>query len=135
MTQPRTTAKTTGILAGLTTAVLAFTGCSSDSPSSQAKPSAPPYKITAQNSRGMHTYVTVEVDSTKNLKAVFDAVRADLTDDAGYFVSINCSTGSTDTYEHRLANGKYAVGSKGAASTGLDEGGTEFETVKGATCP
>lgn len=37
--------------------------------------------------------------------------------------------------DNRLANGKKAVGTVGAASTGLADGQTEYEANKGRTCP
>ncbi|MFF2493267.1 PASTA domain-containing protein [Agromyces sp. NPDC058064] len=61
---------------------------------------------------------------------------ADATDaDGGYFVSINCSMGGTDLVDNRQANGKFAVGKRGAALTGLAVGASESEIVEGATCP
>lgn len=96
---------------------------------------APPYKVVQQESSGDTRNVTVEVDSTKDLRAVFDAVTKDLDDEAGYWVQINCSTGGTKDADNRLANGKYAVGRIGAAGTGLKAGSSEFSTNKGRTCP
>ncbi|MFM9675786.1 hypothetical protein [Streptomyces brasiliscabiei] len=66
---------------------------------------------------------------------MFNAVAEDLTDEAGYYVMINCSTGGTTDVDNRLANGQKAVGNMGAATTGLEEGGTEFSTNKGRSCP
>ncbi|RMB83661.1 hypothetical protein [Streptomyces shenzhenensis] len=122
-------------LAALTLAA-ALTACSSsDSTSSKPAADAPPYKITRQDKSGNQRQVTVEVTSTKDLRAVFDDVTAKLTDDAGWFVEINCSTGGTAGADNRLANGKKAVGNIGAASTGLDDGKTEYEANEGRSCP
>ncbi|WP_275463363.1 hypothetical protein [Streptomyces noursei] len=115
------------------TLAAALTACSS----SDAKPAAdtPPYKITRQDTSGNQRRVSVEVTNTKDLRAVFDDVAGKLDDDAGWFVEINCKTGGTSKADNRLANGKKAVGSIGAATTGLEDGKTEYEANKGATCP
>lgn len=117
------------------TAALAITlvGCSGDS--SDSTPAAPDYKITEQDTSGNSRNVEVSVDSTKQLKAVFDAVTGDLKDEAGYHIYINCSTGGTTAVDNRLANGRLARGNMGQAATGLKDGETEFETVSGRTCP
>lgn len=116
---------------------LALTGCSSDSDSDTkaAAPAAPKYKITKQDDSGNSRNVEVSVSSAKELKAVFEAVSKDLKDEAGYHVYINCSTGGTATVDNRLANGTLARGNMGQAATGLKDGETKFETVKGHTCP
>ncbi|MFE0808199.1 hypothetical protein ACFW34_12035 [Streptomyces sp. NPDC058848] len=108
-----------------------------DEPAKEKAPAAKPpaYTVVEQEVEGNRRIVVVEVDSTKNLRAVFDAVTKDLTDEAGYFVEINCSTGGTDKVDNRLANGRYAVGRMGSAATGLDEGGSDFSTNEGRSCP
>ena len=108
-----------------------------DTPAKDSKPTAkaPAYEVVQQDDSGNMRNVVVEVDSTKDLRAVFDAITEDLTDEAGYFVEINCSTGGTKDVDNRLANGRYAVGNMGQAATGLDEGGSEFSTHKGRSCP
>ncbi|MFF9582484.1 hypothetical protein [Streptomyces achromogenes] len=118
------------------TAILAaaLTACSSsDSPDS--KPATPAYEITKQDDSGNSRDVEVTVDSAKDLKAVFDAVAEGLSDEAGYHIYINCSIGGTGASDNRLANGRLARGNMGEAATGLKDGETEFETVKGRTCP
>jgi hypothetical protein len=55
--------------------------------------------------------------------------------DDAYFVTINCSKGGTRDVDNRLANGKFAVGSIGAARTGLDDGAREVSLVEGNKCP
>lgn len=119
------------IAAGL----LALTACGTEPEPDKAAGPKPAYKVTKQDTEGNKRTVEVEVDTTKDLKAVFDDVVRGLKDEAGYYVMINCSTGGTDKADNRLANGQYANGSMGAATTGLDDGITEFDTNDGATCP
>jgi ABC-type oligopeptide transport system substrate-binding subunit len=120
-------------IAAVTITALALAACSSNDSSSEQP--APDYKVVEQDDSGNQRQITVEVNTTKNLRAVFDNVTKDLNDDAGYFVWINCSTGGTKSVDNRLANGKYAHGNIGAAATGLEDGGTEFSTNKGRSCP
>ncbi|MFJ7337867.1 hypothetical protein ACIQUU_32040 [Streptomyces sp. NPDC101116] len=129
----RTTAAAV-LLAALAT-LTACDGSEDGSDSSDSKPAAPPYKITQQEDSGNQRTVRVEVESSKDLRAVFDDVADKLTDEAGYFVEINCQTGGTGKSDNRLANGKKAVGTVGAASTGLADGQTEYEANKGRACP
>ncbi|MET9734299.1 hypothetical protein ABZZ79_27770 [Streptomyces sp. NPDC006458] len=124
--------KTRATLCATLLAFAALTGCSSGS---DDKPDAPAYEITAQDDSGNSRDVEVTVDSAKDLKAVFDAVTTDLTDEAGYHVYINCSTGGTAKMDNRLANGRLARGTMGEATTGLKDGESEFEAVEGHTCP
>ncbi|MFI5993152.1 hypothetical protein ACIBAC_15120 [Streptomyces sp. NPDC051362] len=128
--------RTAAITAAALALAAALTGCSS-SDSSDAKPAAkaPAYTITHQDKSGNQRTVTVEVKTGKQLRAVFDAVAADLTDPAGYFVEINCATGGTAKVDNRLANGRKAVGNVGAAATGLGDGKTDYEAQQGRTCP
>ena len=55
--------------------------------------------------------------------------------EGGYFVNINCSTNGFPAADNRQANGKFAVGNRGEAVTGLKPGTHETEMVVGATCP
>ncbi|MEU2443545.1 hypothetical protein ABZ588_08495 [Streptomyces althioticus] len=113
---------------------LALSGGEDDTTtSSDAKP--PAYNVVQHDKTGNQRQVIVEVDTTKSLRAVFDAVTDQLDDEAGYYVQINCSTGGTKTMDNRLANGRYAVGRMGAAVTGMDEGDAEFSTNPGRDCP
>jgi ABC-type phosphate/phosphonate transport system substrate-binding protein len=121
---------TTAIAATL---LLGLTACSSTDTTTSA--SVPPHKIVKQDDSGNGRSIVVEAESTENLKAIFDEVTKNLTDEAGYFIEINCSSGGTDHADNRLANGKKAVGNTGAARTGLEEGQTEFEEVAGRECP
>ncbi|MFJ2515599.1 hypothetical protein ACIPEL_36280 [Streptomyces griseoviridis] len=141
------------VLLGIIGAVVGDTSTTShDSGSSESKPTAsakdqakkpaaeavkdvPKYTLVRQDKTGNKRTVVAEVDTTSHLRAVFDAVTARLTDEAGYFVMINCSTGGTKTVDNRLANGQKAVGRLGEATTGLDDGHTEFSTNEGRTCP
>ena len=91
--------------------------------------------VVHHDTEGNQRRIVVEVDTNTNLDTVFNDVIDDLTDDAGYYISINCSTGGTDSVDNRLANGRYAIGGIGQASTGLTNGESEFELVDGATCP
>lgn len=91
--------------------------------------------VVHHDTEGNQRRIVVEVDTNTNLEAVFNDVIDDLTDDAGYIIQINCSTGGTDSVDNRLANGRYAIGGIGQASTGLTNGESEFELVDGATCP
>ncbi|MFD8611065.1 hypothetical protein [Streptomyces sp. NPDC059631] len=112
-------------------AAAALTACSSvDSSDDKPAAKAPAYEITKQDDSGNQRTVTVEVKTTTGMKDVFEDVAAKLTDDAGYFVEINCAPGGA-----RLANGKKAVGKMGAATTGLDDGKTEYEAQPDPKCP
>ncbi|MEW2631802.1 hypothetical protein AB0903_09115 [Streptomyces sp. NPDC048389] len=124
----------------ITTALLlALTACSSDSEGAEfvGKPAAdaPPYKVVKQDTSGNSRDVIVEVDSTQRLEDVFTAVADSLTEEAGYHIQINCSTGGTASVDNRLGNGKKAVGNMGEATTGLKDGQTEFKANEGRTCP
>ena len=123
---------TTALIAAALLATLTACGGSADD-----KPATPPpaYKIVKQDTEGNARTVVVEVDSTDGLEAVFDDVAKKLTEEAGWFVQINCSSGNTEHVDNRLANGKKAVGNMGAARTGLDDGATEFEPNEGRSCP
>ncbi|MEU0039965.1 hypothetical protein [Streptomyces sp. NPDC006333] len=123
--------------AAITAAALALAATLTACSSSDSKPAAkaPAYKITHQDESGNQRTVTVEVTSAKQIRAVFDDVAAKLTDPAGYFVEINCSTGGTAKVDNRLANGRKAVGNIGAASTGLGDGKTDYQAQQGHSCP
>ncbi|MEQ4610669.1 hypothetical protein ABMX48_31650 [Streptomyces cavourensis] len=128
------TRTTTALAAAVLLATLTACGTTPDEATPAAGP-APAYKIVKQDTEGNKRDVEVHVDSTKDLRAVFDAVVRGLKDEAGYYIMINCSTGGTAKVDNRLANGQYAIGNMGAATTGLDEGTTEFSTNDGRTCP
>ncbi|MGW3654759.1 hypothetical protein ACWD6R_03130 [Streptomyces sp. NPDC005151] len=115
-------------------AALALTACGPETDNKPASPK-PDYTIVSQKSSGASVEVVVEVGTTKGLRAVFDHVASNLTKEAGYFISINCSTGGTAKVDNRLANGRKAVGNKGVAATGMKDGEVEFEANKGRTCP
>ncbi|MGW1595260.1 hypothetical protein [Streptomyces sp. NPDC002343] len=117
------------------TLTAALTACGSTDDSTDPKPATPAYEITKQDTSGNSREVEVTVDSARNLRAVFVAVAEGLSDEAGYHIYINCASGGTGTSDNRLANGRLARGNMGEAATGLKDGQTEFETVKGRTCP
>jgi len=110
----------------LLTTVLLLTACASTSTPAAGPP---PYTVTRDQTRGPQRYLDADV------RAVFDAVAAGLTDDGGYLIAINCATGGTAGADNRLANGRKAVGAKGAAATGLGAGEVQFEPVAGRSCP
>ncbi|KON72564.1 hypothetical protein M768_13735 [Cellulosimicrobium cellulans F16] len=68
-------------------------------------------------------------------RAIVTKLQEAQTAEGGYFVQINCSTGATVSADNRQANGKFAIGTLGAAQTGLEEGAFEATLVDGATCP
>ncbi|MER7969119.1 hypothetical protein ABTX35_08985 [Streptomyces sp. NPDC096080] len=104
-------------------------------PGASSAKGAPKYALVRQDKTGNKRTVVVEVATTARLRDVFDTVTARLTDEAGYYVMINCSTGGTKSADNRLANGQKAVGRLGEATTGLDDGHIEFSTNEGRTCP
>lgn len=122
---------------GLLMLLVIAIGVTSDSSESDDKPAAdaPPYTVVDQDPSGNKRNVVVEVGSTKDLRAVFDAVTDSLAEEAGYYIMINCSTGGTENVDNRLANGQYAIGRMGRATTGLDDRGTEFSTNTDRSCP
>lgn len=122
----------------LAAAALALTACAPTSTgpaNAKASPTAPPYKVVDQDTSGHRRTIVVEVRTTKNLRDVFASTVRGLEDEAGYTVLINCSTGGTDDVDNRLANGSYAIGNMGEATTGLEDRGHEFSTNKERKCP
>lgn len=122
---------------GLLMLLVIVIGVTTDSSENDDKAAAdaPSYKVVDQDPSGNKRNVVVEVGSTNSLRAVFDDVTKGLTEEAGYYVMINCSTGGTEDVDNRLANGQYANGRMGAATTGLDEGKSEFSVNKDRVCP
>ncbi|MER5893049.1 hypothetical protein [Streptomyces sp. NPDC001876] len=121
-------------------ATLALNGCADDSSNTGSdgvqdgnKAAAVAYKITEREEVGAVRNILVQVDSDDQLRAVFDAVKAELTEEAVYVVGIECTTGG-DEYDRRLANGRYVVGAAGSAEAGLPAGTTEYQAA-GGTCP
>ncbi|PWI08111.1 hypothetical protein DIZ27_24650 [Streptomyces sp. NWU339] len=128
--------RTTAVILAAAASLTMLTACSisvSDNSEPDGRPAraakVPAYEITRQDDSGAQRVVVVEVETTERMESVFEAVAAELTDDAGWFIEIDCADGG------RLANDKKAVGSAGAAATGLDDGRTEYEALPGATCP
>ncbi|MGW3711359.1 hypothetical protein ACWDN6_14575 [Streptomyces albogriseolus] len=116
----------------LLAALATLTACSSEP---EPAADAPPYTITEQDDTGNQRTVRVEVKTADRIEDVFNTVADTLDDEGGWFVEINCSTGGTKSADNRLGNGKKAVGATGAAATGLDEGGTQFEAQPNPECP
>lgn len=123
------------VLIGIISNAVSGTDDQNSGKSDKASAKTPRYEIVEQDTTGNKRDVVVEVDTTKSLRAVFDEVTGKLTEEAGYYVVINCSTGGTDSVDNRLANGQKAVGNMGAATTGLEAGDTEFSTNPDRTCP
>lgn len=98
------------------------------------EPKAENYRITQQDTSGNQRRIVVEVDTDDNLESVFADIVTTLDDEAGYLISINCSSGGSSSVDNRLANGRYAHGPMGTASTGLPEGHSEYERTDN-TCP
>jgi hypothetical protein len=107
------------------------TSSKSDKPAAKATR----YEAVKKGASGNKRSIVVEVDSTEGLRGVFNAVPKDLSEEAGYYIVINCSTGGTKDVDSRLANGQYAIGRVGQATTGLKGRGTEFSTNDGRRCP
>jgi hypothetical protein len=108
---------------------------SDDDTKPAAAKTTPAYKVVDRKTKGHTRQITIEVNSTKDLRAVFDDSLKGLDENAGYTILINCSTGGTASVDNRLANGTYAVGNYGRATTGLDDGESKFEPVEGRHCP
>lgn len=138
--QPNTTARKIfqfGCLPVIAVVILIAIFGGNDKAKDDAKPAAtvPHYKVVDRDSGKYSRQITIEVDSKKNLRAVFDDSTKGLRENAGYTILINCSTGGTKNVDNRLANGTYAIGNFGRATTGLDDGEKKFEPVEGRTCP
>ncbi|SFD14138.1 hypothetical protein [Streptomyces aidingensis] len=121
--------------------ILELTGNSDDDTSAgQDTTETPPkdvpdYTVVSKETEGNQRTIIIEVNHTKNLDLIFEDAIADLTDNAGYIVQLNCTTGATEHVDNRLANGWYAIGNIGRATTGLDDGETKFEINDGRSCP
>lgn len=123
---------------------LAVAGCGTDG-GSEAEPArdvaaetvAPPYEITKGPGGGEGPgYITATVATNASLREVFDAVRDRyFEDERGYHVQIHCSKDAHDGRPIVLGSGRFAVGSLGAAQTGLEDGGAEFKAFAGRACP
>ncbi|MFJ8900020.1 hypothetical protein [Streptomyces sp. NPDC102370] len=131
------TVKRTATAAVLLAALATLTACSSSDGSSDSKPAAdaPAYTITEQDDSGTQRTVRVEVKTADRIEDVFEDVAGKLTEEAAWFVEINCATGGTAKADNRLGNGRKSVGTIGAAGTGLADGETEFEAQPNPECP
>lgn len=86
----------------------------------------PPYELVEEEERN----IVVEVEERPagdGLRTIYDDIRTNR-GPGGYTLTIRCSTGAT------LATGRFAVGTIGAAQTGLKSGEGELVTHK-AWCP
>lgn len=113
-------------------AALLAGGCGGDPV--PAGPPAPAYRVVSQTGGA----IVAEVDALPagdGLRGIFEAIRAGVTAEGGYWVRINCATGGTAAADRRLANGRFGVGRRGEAATGLKAGRVEFAVVDGAACP
>lgn len=82
--------------------------------------------------------IVVEVDrvlTQAEMTAIAEDLQGNQSEDAGYFVSVNCSTGGTAKVDNRLGNIRFGIGAKGKAATGLDEGLLDVQVNEGRTCP
>jgi hypothetical protein len=94
-------------------------------------PTAAPYEL-REDGRDLTMLVTT--DNTDELGAAFRALADTVVDsypDGGYFVQIDCALEGQST---RLGNGKIAVGSLGAAQTGLSAGQRDIDWLTGQNC-
>lgn len=100
-------------------------------------PPVPAYTVSHRPRPGGWATIAVVERATTNaeLERVFDNVMRRNRADGGHWVAIDCATGNTPTYAHRLANGRYAIGRKGAAATGLHHGGHDFDPIADWHCP
>lgn len=129
------------VLAVLGLVAVTVVGCSSSHPSpevgaSTSSASAMNYRLEIGEKPST---LRVFIDEVPTL-AEANKIVADLQgryegQDDGYFVTINCSEGGTRDVDNRLANGRFAVGSIGAARTGLDDGEREVSLVEDNKCP
>ena len=104
----------------LAAAAVLTAGCSGSSGDSGAE--TPPFSVVSSDDSGNSRDVIVEVESTQD-------------DEAGYHVLINCSSGGTAATDNRLANWRHAIGTMGAATTGLMDGDSDFSVNEGRSCP
>lgn len=97
---------------------------------------APPFEVEGPPSSSGEIRVIVDRTITEGEAYVIaELIRGDLSEPGGYFVSINCRTGGTDTFDNRQGNATIAVGELGMAQTGFVREGATVELVEGRTCP
>lgn len=134
--------RTAVIVLGAVAAVLALCvgvgiigGVMSSSDDDAGKPaSVPAYKVVS--SKGGNIVVEVDQLPTKEqMTSIVTDLRGQQSKEAGYFVSINCSTGGTAKADNRLGNGRFGIGAAGEARTGLDDGVIDVQVNEGRTCP
>lgn len=72
------------------------------------------------------TYTDAELESAFNeQKRIWTSTKKG----DGWFIEINCGDGQSAEGGARQANGKFAITALGAARTGLEKGGSEFEAL------
>lgn len=96
-------------------------------------PTAPSYEVALEGD--IYRVTVDQIVTQSEATAIIVELRAAQQLEGGYFVQINCSTGGTESADNRLANGKFAIGTRGAALTGLAPGGMEATVNEGRTCP
>ncbi|WP_018223883.1 hypothetical protein [Salinispora pacifica] len=82
--------------------------------------------------------IVVEVDqvlTADQVEAIGVDLRSKQTRETSYHVSINCSTGGSETSDNRLANVRFGIGTLGKARTGLDDGQFDVQMNQDRTCP
>ncbi len=112
---------------------------SSEKPSGQSSSpgtDVPTYRLQiGEKPSTLNVYVT-ELPTSGEAALIVEDLQHQYADrDDGYFVQIYCEERGQFEAENRLFMGKFAVGSVGAARTGLPEGAKEIEPVRNAQCP
>lgn len=106
----------------------------SATPASGKSNSIPAFKVVEQR----NGTIVIEVDQllTKDqMIAIVKKLRSKQSAESGYWVRINCSTGASRAADNRLGNARFAIGTKGKAATGLNEGEIEVQVNEGRSCP
>ena len=127
-----------GVVLVLAFGISIFSGGKSDDKSSSATCSTavPSYRMEVdEEPNRLRVFVDRSLTLTEYNEIVADLQRKYADQDGGYFVTINCSGNSTRDRDNRLANAKFAVGTIGAARTGLDAGAKEVTKRDGVQCP
>lgn len=109
----------------------AASGTSSETPGS-----VPQYRLqVGKKSSSLEVYVA-KLPTPSEASAIVGDLQTKYADrEDGYFVTISCEESGKYESGNRLANGKFAVGSIGAARTGLEEGTSQITPVPDAQCP
>lgn len=97
-------------------------------------PALPDYSVTEQSEQSLDVWIDESITQRQAEWIVWELAQEDRPDGA-YFVQINCNAGNNDVADNRQANGKFAIGQRGAALSGLNAGAQEVELRADATCP